>query len=377
MKRILCVVLSLLFYGSASAQKLPPYSPSAPGQLAVSKCSGKPCLTRDGAGPYRPKGLIVLGLATAASSRSLVTPNFRKIEEDFSTNTLLAIRQFGADSVRFNVAQVNLDPQSSYYDAAYAEQIASFVQQTRALAMTALVEINDEQPPNTERLGMPSEATMRAWQRLAPLFANDQGIMLGAYNEPKISGRGSSELAAWQAGYNSVVATIRAAGAKNVIVIDGPNFAQLPADLLSYLITDSAHNLVYGVHPFPKGRMAFPNGWPDMFGRFCAPSNGVLCQITAWNVFGSVINGIDHGICPHENPKQAQMPATSQALFDVAKEMNSGVYGWAFDYPDVIMDSRAPLSKTVSLDNFVDCKHTPTPWGGGELLRRNFADPKW
>jgi hypothetical protein len=376
MKRILFVVLSLLFYSLASAQSLPVYSPSGPGQLAVSKCSNRPCLTRDGVGPYRPKGLIVLGLATASSSGPLLTPTFRKIEQDFSPNTLLAVRKFGADSVRFNVSQVNLDPQSRYYDAAYAGQIVSYTRQARALSLTVLVEINDEQPPNTERQGVPSEATMRAWEQLAPLFETDQGIMLGVYNEPKIAGTNSSELAAWQASYNAVVAKLRVLGAKNVLVIDGPNFAQLPTAALSYLVTDSAHNLLYGVHPFPRGKMAFPNGWPDLFQSFCAPSNGVLCQITAWNMYGSA-KGIEHGICPHENPKQTQMPANSQRLFEVAKEMNSGVYGWAFDYPDVIMDSSDPLSKTVNFDNFVDCRRTPPPWGGGELLRRNFTNPRW
>jgi len=315
---------------------------------------------------------------TATSSRALLTPTFRKIEQDFSTNTLLAIRKFGADSVRFNVSQVNLDPQSSYYDAAYAGQIVSYVQQARALTFTVLVEINDEQPPNTARLGMPSDATVRAWERLAPLFAADQGIMIGAYNEPTIAGTSSSDLAAWQAGYNSVVAKIRAVGAKNVIVIDGLNFAGfLPAAALSYLVTDSANNLVYGVHPFPRGKLAFPAGWPDAFERFCASSNGVQCQITAWNLFGSVFNGIAHSICPHENPQQGQMPAVSQRLIDAARDMNSGIYGWAFDYPDVIMDSRDPLAKTVNFDSFVDCRRTPPPWGGGELLRRNFNDPKW
>src|ERR1700691_5757477 len=123
MKLIPFVIVGLFSYGSASAQQVPPYSPSGAGQLVVSKCSGRPCLTRDGVGPYRPKGLIVLGLATATSSRQLLTPTFQKIEQSFSTNTLLAVRKFGADSVRFNVSQVNLDPQSSYYDAAYAGQI--------------------------------------------------------------------------------------------------------------------------------------------------------------------------------------------------------------------------------------------------------------
>jgi len=380
MKLILFVLPGLFFFSLAGAQQLPPYSPSGAGQLAVSTCSGKPCLTRDGVGPYRPKGLIVLGLVTATASRSLLTPTYQKIEQNYSANTLLAVRKFGADSVRFNVSQVNLDPQSSYYDAAYAGQIVSNVQQTRALGMTVLVEINDEQPPNTGRVGMPGEATARAWERLAPLFAADQGIMIGAYNEPQVPGESSSELEAWQAGYNSVVAKIRAVGAKNVIVIDGPNVAKLPAAALSYLVTDSAHNLVYAVHPFPKGKRAFPSGWPDLFERFCSSPN-VQCQITAWNMFGSGPNATGHGaehmICPHENPKQVQMPAVSQKLFDAAKAMNSGIYGWAFDYPDVIMDSRDPLAKTVNYDNFVDCRRTPPPWGGGELLRRNFNDPRW
>jgi hypothetical protein len=378
MKLVLFVAISFLSCGWADARQLHPYRPSGPGQVAVSTCSGKPCLTRDGVGPYRPKGLIVVGLAAAASSRPLLNPVFRKIAQDFSMDTVLAIQQFGADSVRFNVSQVNLDSQSSFYDAGYAAQILSYVQQTRALGLTVLVEINDEQPHETGRLGMPSDATGRAWKRLAPLFAPDLGIMLGAYNEPTNPGASSSDLAAWQSAYNSVVATIRATGAKNVIIIDGPQSAKnLSPAALSYLVTDNAHNLVYGVHPFPKGKIAFPAGWPDAFLRFCTSSKDVLCQITAWNIFHSSAKGNEHSICPHENAKQAQMPAVSQRLFDVAKTMNSGIYGWAFDYPDVIMDSSNPLSKTVNFDNFVDCEHTPIPWGGGELLKHNFADPRW
>ena len=371
---------SLLLCVSAPAQepKIPPYDPSGPGQVSVSTCSGKPCLKRDGIGPYRPKGLIIEGLSAARSSWPLLSPAYRDMGEKLSMNTLVALRQFGADSVRFNVSQVNLDVQTSFNDDSYADQIVLDVRAARALGMTVLLEVNDEQPPKSGRLGYPSDSTERFWKRMLPLIGNDQGIMLGAYNEPLLD-ENENDLSAWQAGYNRIVAAIRSAGAKNVIVVDAPYWGQhLTPAALNHLVTDSAHNLVYGVHPFPVGPMARPAEWPRLFQQFCT-SSSVLCQITAWNMYDLVVNGFEIKACPNQSPEQfqRQMPVTAQRLLDVAKSMNSGIYGWAFDYPNIIMDSSAPLSKTVSFNNFIDCQHTPTPWGGGELLKRNFADPKW
>jgi endoglucanase len=303
------------------------------GRVTVSKCSGRPCLKRDGVGPYRPKGLIVEGLSTSSNTWPELSPAYRAMGQALTFDTLVAIKKFGADSVRFNVAQVNLDPQSNYYDPKYAGLVASYAHRARGLGMTVLVEINDEQPPGSGRLGRPSDATSRAWRTLAPLLADDQGIMLGAYNEPTLKGMDPADLAKWQTNYDSVVKTIRDAGARNVIVVDGPYFGQqLTPQALSYLVTDPANNLVYGVHPFPQGKIAFPYAWPDLFQNFCSAPN-VLCQLTAWNMYDLTVNGFEVKACPVQRPHQEELPGVALQLLHVAKMLNSGIYGWAFDYP--------------------------------------------
>lgn len=358
---------------------VPGYDPHGPGQVVVGNCSGAPCLKRDGVGPYRPKGLILEGLAAAPSSFKMLTPAFRDMGERLQANpqkVLSDVKAFGADSVRFNIAQANLDPKSEHFDAKYVDQVVELVQRARAMKLVVLVEINDEQPPKLGRLGHPSDATDRVWQQLLPRFADDQGILIGAYNEPTMSGTNPAGLAEWQSSYNGAVAAIRATGAKNVVVVDGPYFGtQLPPDALSYLVNDPAHNLVYGVHPFPKGRIAYPEGWPATFEQFCSDAR-VQCQMTAWNIYSLTVNGFKVAACPAASPKEAQagLPNVSKQLLQVAKKLNSGMYGWAFDYPNVIVDREG---KAVGFRNFVDCDNTPGPWGAGELLKGEFADPRW
>jgi endoglucanase len=346
--------------------------------IEVSNCGKLRCLKLNGNGPWRPKGLIIVGLAAARSSWPMLTGKFREITEGYSPQVLRAARNFGADSIRFNVAQVNLDSQSQYYDAGYAPAIEAAVSQARALGMTVLLQINDEQPPNTGRAGHPTDATSRAWQQLAGRFNSDRGVMYGLYNEPTMSGTSPTDLAEWQSGYNGVMATVRASGSKNVVVVDCPHFADdCEVEALSYLITDPANNTVYGVHPFPRGPNAHntPRGWGQHFRDFCS-SGQVLCQITAWNIY-YVSPKVES--CPHGSLEayQRTMPDVMRELFDTAKSLNSGVYGWAFDYPDVIMDSRAPLTKPVGFGNFLGCEKTQAPWGGGELLKEKFNSRDW
>jgi hypothetical protein len=346
--------------------------------IVVSNCGPLPCLKRNGIGPWRPKGLIFEGVGTASSSWSLLTPKFRVINESFSPQVLKAARDFGADSIRFNVAQANLDAQSQYYDAGYVRAIEAAVSQARGLGMTVLLEINDEEPPKIARAGHPTSATSRAWEQLTPRFNSDKGVMYGLYNEPTMSGTSPADLAEWQSDNNAVIATVRASGSRNVVVVDCPYFGgDCELEALNYLITDPAHNIVYGVHPFPVGPLAFdtPGGWAKHFRNFCS-SSAVLCQFTAWNIY---YVAPDIQACPHASPEayQRTLPDAMHRLFNVAKSLNSGMYGWAFDYPDVIMDSRTPLTKSVGFGSFADCKRTHGPWGGGELLREEFTSPDW
>ena len=360
---------------------LPRYNPVGAGQVAVSTCDGRPCLKRDGRA-WRPKGLVVEGIDTAPKSWHLLTQNFRAINQRFSVETLVAVKRFGADAVRLNVAPVNLDPQSSIYAPAYLPRIVKYVRCARSLGLVVFLQLNDQEPPNTGRVGVPSAQTVRVWQQIAPLFIQDQGVMFGAYNEPSISGDNEVDLTSWRALYQMVVDAIRETGARNVIGIDAPYFAaDLRVEALAHLIEDD--NVFYAVHPFPVGAMSFdnaPGGWPRLFMDFCAPTNGVLCQFTAWNLYYIQAN---IQACPYASDIEHQlaMPQISQHLFDVAKTLNAGIFGWAFDYfagdKGIIMDASAPLTKTVGFGEWSGCHTTPLPWGGGELLHTNFADPGW
>jgi hypothetical protein len=302
---------------------------------------------------------------------------------------LTAIRCFGANTVRIHLGQPVSDPQNQLYSASYLQQFVGYVKEARAQGLAVIVDLQDESLSGEQNaLGNPTDATVRAWQKVAPLLANIPGVMLEPFNEPILSDHTANAWQTWlhggtaytyhhqrtmtMVGVQQLVNTIRSAGADNPIILmgllrigGGWTLAGLPP------VADTDHQLVYAIHFPPSGD---PVGidqpiWDQAFGTAAA---SVPVIITAFNV------SPEH----HCGPTSTVTATSLVRSYLPAHQV--GLAGWAFDNPGTIFQTTytGPLT---TLDHMAcattsgtdDPSQTPGAAGGnsgdGELLYKAYS----
>jgi hypothetical protein len=188
-------------------------TPVATGAITIS--GGK--LLKDGAA-WRPNALQLSAFVAAPSVAAGVYLN---AYQHYSAAELMGLQTWGADTVRFQVGQPEMDPQSPVYTTAFVSAVQSAVTQARADGLNVIVSLQDQaQTGETAPASLPNASTGRAWSTLTGLFRSDQGIMFELFNEPLLSAT-AANWSSWQSAHNALIAQIRGAGAKNVTLAEG------------------------------------------------------------------------------------------------------------------------------------------------------------
>jgi len=325
---------------------LTPAAAASGGEISVQGTT----ILRDG-GPWVAKGVTLVGrVSPAALSRG----NFAQARQQFGEDELRDVKQFGADLVRFQISQGGSDPQSAIYSADYLKEVQSAVQLARNDGFSVIVSLQAEQPSGLNEMGMPNEKAQRAWQSLAALFAADRGVMLELFNEPSPNGPDatpSHDWATWRGAMQPLVDTVRGAGAKNVLILDGLFWSQVLKGASQ--IQDPLAQIVYAVHPYYSQYLRNKSDWDDMFGDF-AKTHAVMA--TEWNAVSF---------------RQNCNSATPQFAADMLKylrERRIGLVVWAYDFPRAIF-----LSAHGPLTTFNGFQCGPqTQFGAGYLISQYF-----
>lgn len=190
----------------------------------------------------------------------------------------------GADTVRMQVAQPGVDPQNSLYDKAFVDKFIAAVKSARAAGLTVIISVQDE--PQTgdpvKSTALPTDATQRVWQTIAPVFGADLGVVYEMFNEPHVGPQGiypfpAPDWAPWAVAMNTTIQTIRSAGATNVVVADGLEYAHVLTGAPQ--LTDPLSQTAYAAHVFPTRTSQNSEAWNVEFGNFAA-QNPVI--ITEW-----------------------------------------------------------------------------------------------
>ena len=247
----------------------------------------------------------------------------------YGPQLLAQAHAMGANTLRFQVSQPGLDPQSPIYSPAYAREIVDKVRQAEAAGFVAIVSMQWEKPAGLpDQPGMPGDSTLRAWSTIGGAFADDGNVMLELFNEPAMWERNPQAWPIWQQGMQAVVDQLRSAGARNVLILDGIHGSHVLSGAPA--INDPLHKLAYAIHPYFAGAGEEPGTWESLWGRF-ADNHPVL--VTEWNATSGD---------PKCSPDWAE---TSQQLFQVLGRRRIGVMIWALDLPSTVVDdSGAPDS---------------------------------
>jgi endoglucanase len=299
-----------------------------------------------------PKGVVIVGMVAPQSD---LKPRFRAAHAHFGDAELRAIRDYGADLIRFQVSQAGCDPSSSLFSPDYMRQVVQAVRQARASGFDVIVSMQSRrasgiQDPN----GLPGDGTRRAWHQLAHWFASDSAVMLELFNEPsrtRYTDRIEREPTwdDWKKGFQPVIDQIRADGVHNILILDGLQWAHLLSGAPD--MSDPDRKIAYAVHSYPKAGYETPADWDKAFGSF-ARTHPVIA--TEWNA-----RAVKH--CTED------MPSVASSFLAYARARQIGVVGWAFDLPDTLFDENGRLT---TFRNF-SCDMT-APSGVGELLHTYF-----
>ncbi|HZZ88627.1 MAG TPA: cellulase family glycosylhydrolase [Caulobacteraceae bacterium] len=338
----------------------------------------------DGA-PFLARGYIFENLAVTRAelrrcaaieycSMRLQARDFLFGEGAFASNSGLDVaRAWGANTVRFNLEQVALDPASPGYSPEYVNEVQRAVKLARARGLAVILALFDQRnrhAPDALRDTNPktplsNEVTLRAAEALARTYGQDRGVMLELLNEPWSPMRtdigwriwrdgGSPDTGAYAGvefvGVNPLIRAIRAQGARNVIVVQGLSFSMkgYPGG-----VQDPLGQLVFSVHPFfGDGRPAFMD-WDGAFGRFAA-SHPVL--LTAWNTL------------PGQTWCQTYGLDTPAKFLDYVRAHHVGMIAFAMDVPwTVVRDFRqTPIEPTTYGEG------CPQRGGPGAMIRQYF-----
>jgi endoglucanase len=277
---------------------------------------------KDGA-PWVPNSFTLVGHVAPAGHVLSWLQGARQLQ---GPALLQQARSLGANTLRFQVSEPGLDPQASIYDAGYIQEVIQGVRQARAAGFVVIISMQWEAPSGLKGLtDMPNDSTGRAWSQLSHEFANDGGVMLELFNEPSMWETNPQAWPTWQSGMQSLVNEIRAAGARNVLILDGIHGSHLLAGAPA--IHDPLNQLAYAVHPYFDDTNKTAADWTRQWGDFAA-WHPVL--ITEWNAL-STLN------CHPDDPE------VSQQLMEYIGQHHIGLDLWALDLRSTILNGQGQL----------------------------------
>lgn len=224
---------------------------------------------------------------------------------------------------------------------------------------------------------LPNQASLNAWERLAPVFNNDPYIIYELFNEPELQSNFTSAWTWWQNGSNGQIVSvpvsgrsnvsmvvvghqqlinaIRATGGHNVIVVDGLNYARdfrgMP------LLTDPLGQLVLGVHPYFTLSYNTSAEWNANFGFLAANHPVIATEWESWSEYPGC---------------QTYDPVVSTQLLSYLKSLNIGLTAWAFDIPGTVVQN-----STWTPTNFVNYTCGTSGTGGAGVLVQQAYKSGW
>ena len=226
--------------------------------------------------PWLSRGVVVQAFVAPHSFAAANEPEIVKARSVYGERELEAIRDFGANTIRFQVSQPALDPENPIYDAEYVHQLIEGLRLARRKGFIVVIMMQDESisgesTPHPFAIG----ETLRDWKMLNSIFGKDRGVLFELYNEPKPGpsalnwgiwkdGGSTGADAAPSIGMQTMIAHLRAEGCENVFILDGLKYAATLEGVPA--INDPLDRVVYAVHPYPHG-MDNESQWAAQFGN--------------------------------------------------------------------------------------------------------------
>lgn len=349
-------------------------------------------MTLDG-NPWLSRGVVLQGfvrplaLLQAEAATDMQAASLLKARMTYGTDELTAIKNYHADTIRFQISQPALDPNSNLYDPQYLNDVASAIKTARAHGFVVMVMMQDEMiTGDTGEDPLPSMETQSGWDLFTSAFGSDRGVVFELYNEPSLT----ASAANWQLwlnggqvkgqsylGMQTLVNHIRANGATNVLVADGlgvvvtdpsnpkQTITEASATLQNVLtVTDPLNRIVYAVHPYQHGISADESSWDAEFGT---PSATLPVWANEWSAPTQLPLGLGE-----LNDFQVAVD-----FLNYARAHSISICTGAFDVPRFVVQqvpvptNTNPASAYTNYDNYSDSSKAQ---GSGLLVYNDFLN---
>jgi hypothetical protein len=209
---------------------------------------------------FIPEGIVVFGLSLSDWQAQVSSDR----------QDIAAIASFWhGNTVRLQVAPTNL--LFGHDRTAFLAAVKSEVSYALSLGLDVWISAQYE---HVSSLSMPNQSTQKFWQEIAPIYRSDPRVWFDLFNEPRLGGRKKSAASVWDTwengssryvGMQVLVNTIRATGAKNVILAEGLIYAHTLSQVPSHALTGG--NIVYEVHAyFVQPGFSTPASWVSNWG---------------------------------------------------------------------------------------------------------------
>ncbi len=266
--------------------------------------------------PWLAEGVTLVGFV---APENLLRPAYANARKKWGPQLLTNIKAFGADTIRFQVSQAALDPESKLFDKRYEGEVLEAVALARKSGFVVIVSMQWQPPAGSlDQKRMPSAVTERAWKQIARQFRGDSEILLEVFNEPGLKEDTAANWKIWQQTMQPLVEVIRSE-TDNILLLDGLRGGKYLTDVPP--VSDPLGRLAYAIHPFLMKFNRTPAQWEKNWGAFARGKPVIATAFAA------------------SSDRKAQcfdkVPETTEQLFQYLRSLNIGLVVWAFDLASI------------------------------------------
>jgi endoglucanase len=234
-------------------------------------------------GYYVDKSTICTQAGEAHVFRGLARPSLEwsPTGEHLSARDFKLMASWGANVVRLPLNQAFWLEDSPQFAPGYADLVDEVVEWAKAAGMDVILDLHWSEagkaggcdPSPTCQQQMADERSITFWSELAGRYRGDGRVLFELYNEPhdvtwevwKSGGETSGGFRA--AGMQQLYDAVRAAGADNLVIIGGLDWAFDLSGVPAHRI--DGYNIVYATHPYNTPHRQ-PASWDESWGFLTA-----------------------------------------------------------------------------------------------------------
>jgi hypothetical protein len=143
--------------------------------------------------PWLSRGVVLHGFVRplsaleSESASNQAAAQLLNARLNYGLTELAAIRAFHADTIRFQISQPALDPNSPLYDANYFNDVVSAITTARKAGFVVMVMMQDQMiTGDSGEAPLPTSETQSDWDLFTSAFGSDRGVVFELYNEPNL-----------------------------------------------------------------------------------------------------------------------------------------------------------------------------------------------